>query len=99
VEKFVANKQVFEKLSPWRLYTSIRTWRIWLNDAYMRHSAPCAFERMTHICVNQRRRCSSWHNILSSEILGVHVYLSKHWRGICLSFEIPKGYVLICQNA
>jgi len=26
----------------------------------MRYSAPCAFERMTHICVNQRRRCWYW---------------------------------------
>jgi len=56
VENFVANKQVREKLSRWRLYTSIRrTWHIQLDDACMRRSAPCAFEHMTHICVIQRR--------------------------------------------
>ena len=38
----------------------IRTWRIRLNDAYkpyIRQSAPCAFEGMTHIRVNPRQRC------------------------------------------
>jgi len=46
VENFAANKQLREKLS-----------RGCLNDAYMRRSSPCAFERMTHICVIQLRRC------------------------------------------
>jgi len=45
VENFAANKQVCEKLSRWCL-----------NDAYMRRSTPCPFERMTHICVIQLRR-------------------------------------------
>jgi len=55
----VANKQVRETLSRWQLYASVRPRPIRLNDAYacMHHSAPCAFERMTHICVNQNRRC------------------------------------------
>jgi len=57
VENFIANKQAREKLSRWRLYTSIRTGHIQLIDTYMRRSAPCAFERMTHICVIQQRRC------------------------------------------
>jgi len=39
VENYIANKQVRKKLSCWHLYTSIRTWHIQLNDAYMRHSA------------------------------------------------------------
>jgi len=45
------------KVSCWRLYTSIRTRHIQLNDAYMRHSTPCAFERMMHMCIIQQRRC------------------------------------------
>jgi len=57
VKNFVASKQVREKLLCWRLSTSICIQRIRLNDAYMCHSAPCAFEQMTHICVNQHRRC------------------------------------------
>jgi len=52
VENFVANKQVCEKLSRWSLFMSIRTRRIRLNDACMRHPGPCAFECMTHTCVN-----------------------------------------------
>jgi len=45
VENFAAYKQVHEKLSRWCL-----------NDAYMRRSATCAFECMTHIWVIQLRR-------------------------------------------
>jgi len=45
VENFIANKQVRGKLPRRRLYTSIRTRHIQLNDAYMRRSAPCAFEQ------------------------------------------------------
>jgi len=33
-------KKAREKLSRWRLCTSIHTWRTRLNDAYMRQSAP-----------------------------------------------------------
>jgi len=35
---------------------------------------------------------------LSYEILGVHVHLSKCGRGTCLSVEMQKGYMPICQN-
>jgi len=57
VDNFVANKQVREELSRWRLCTSIHTWRILLNGAYMHHSAPCALELMTHVCIDQHIRC------------------------------------------
>jgi len=40
VENFVANKQVWERLSRWHLSASFRTRRIRLNNAYMRRSAP-----------------------------------------------------------
>jgi len=46
MENLAANKQVHEKLS-----------RQCLNDAYMRRSTPCEFERMTYICVIQHQRC------------------------------------------
>jgi len=42
VETFVANKQVCEKLPCWH---------------FLRQSAPCAFERMMHICFDQHGRC------------------------------------------
>jgi len=57
VEIFVGNRQIQEKLPCWHVYASICTWRIPLNDAYIHQSAPCAFERMIHICVNQHWRC------------------------------------------
>ena len=37
--------------------------------------------------------------ILTYKILGVHVHLSKCWKGTDLSAEILKGYMLICWNA
>jgi len=55
----VASKQVRKTLSRWQLYALVRTRPIRLNDAYsyMHHSAPYAFEPMTHIWVNQNRKC------------------------------------------
>ena len=38
-------------------------------------------------------------NILSLDILGVHLHQSKCWKGTCLYFQMLKGYMLICRNA
>jgi len=51
VKIFVTNKQEREKLLRWRLYTSICTQRIGLNDAYMRQSA----ELCENFCYKQTR--------------------------------------------